>query len=147
VGNDFGNEVFAGRYDASTGLILLGDGKGGFEVVPSSKSNFYVGGDAKSLVKLYNSKGDELLIASQNRDSLRTFVKVHNNSIQVLDVGPLDLWAELQYTNGKKQRVEFYYGSGHLSQSSRKLSIPRGVKEAILHDSKGDTRKVFAEGM
>ena len=60
VGNDYGNEVFAGRYDAFTGLILLGDGKGSFQVMPSAKSGFYVPGDAKSLVRLYGANGDEL---------------------------------------------------------------------------------------
>ena len=28
IGNDYGNEVFSGRYDAGTGTVLLGDGKG-----------------------------------------------------------------------------------------------------------------------
>jgi hypothetical protein len=30
VGNDYGNEVFIGRLDASVGWVFLGDGKGGF---------------------------------------------------------------------------------------------------------------------
>ncbi len=32
-GNDYGNEVSAGRYDAMNGLVLLGDGKGGFSAL------------------------------------------------------------------------------------------------------------------
>ena len=30
IGNDYGNEVFSGRYDAGTGIVLLGDGSGEF---------------------------------------------------------------------------------------------------------------------
>ena len=30
IGNDYGNEVFSGKYDAGTGTVLLGDGKGNF---------------------------------------------------------------------------------------------------------------------
>ena len=57
VGNDYGNEVFVGRYDAFKGALLLGDGKGNFEVASMSKSGFSVGGDAKGLVKLYRATG------------------------------------------------------------------------------------------
>jgi hypothetical protein len=121
VGNDYGNEVFAGRYDAFTGLILLGDGKGSFQVMGSATSGFYVPGDAKSLVNLYGANGDELFIASQNKDSVKVFVKVPSSNFRVLEVKPLESSAEIFYQDGRKQKIEFYYGSGYLSQSSRKI--------------------------
>ena len=31
VGNDFGNEIISGRYDALNGVVLLGDGNGEFQ--------------------------------------------------------------------------------------------------------------------
>lgn len=141
VGNDYGNEVFAGRYDASIGSVLLGDGKGSFETVPASKSNFYVTGDAKSLVKLYGKNGSEMFVASQNRDSLCVFVKTGNSS-PLHTLTSNDRWADVEYADGKKQRLEFYFGSGHLSQSTRKFTLPAGVKTFIIHDSKGGTRTV-----
>ncbi len=55
IGNDYGNEVFSGKYDAGTGTALLGDGKGNFVAVPSVKSGFKVDGDAKALGKLKNA--------------------------------------------------------------------------------------------
>ena len=55
IGNDYGNEVFSGKYDAGTGTVLLGDGKGNFVAVPSVKSGFKVAGDAKALGKLKNA--------------------------------------------------------------------------------------------
>src|SRR5690606_17383385 len=67
IGNDFGNEIFVGRMDALTGLVLLGDGKGNFEVIKSSESGFFVNGDAKALVKLYGADARELIVASKNR--------------------------------------------------------------------------------
>ena len=30
IGNDFGGEIGMGRYDASNGVVLLGDQKGGY---------------------------------------------------------------------------------------------------------------------
>ena len=142
VGNDYGNEVFAGRYDALTGLVLFGNGKGSFEPLPSARSGFYVKGDAKALVKLQRANGDEIFIASQNKDSLQVFVKKSTLESEVVNVGPMESWAEIIFNDGKKQKIEFYYGSGYLSQSSRTLKIPKGAKEIVIYDYTGNSRKV-----
>ena len=146
VGNDYGNEVFVGRYDASIGSVLIGDGKGGFEIVSPSKTGFYVAGDAKSLVKLYASNGNEIFIASQNRDSLRAFVR-SADKVPVHSLTSGDRWADVEFTDGRKQRVEFYFGSGYLSQSTRKFTLPVSVKEFVVHDAKGGSRKISNEGI
>ena len=54
----------------------------------------------------------------------------------------MDFLCELIFENGKKQRIEFNYGSGFLSQSSRSISIPKGIKEIIITDFQGNKRKV-----
>jgi enediyne biosynthesis protein E4 len=41
--------------------------------------------------------------------------------------------------------IEFYYGSGYLSQSTRKSIIPKGVKEIMIFNSKDTSRKVDFE--
>ena len=146
VGNDYGNEVFTGRYDAFNGLVLFGDGKGNFTEGPSAETGFYVPGDAKALVKL-SAKGHNLLIASQNRDSLHVYSRnVPSNAVRFVPE-PLDTRAELTYADGKKQAVEFCYGSGYLSQSSRSIIIPSGVREMVIYNSRGDSRKVSMDAM
>ncbi len=147
VGNDYGNEVFAGRYDAFTGLILTGNGRGSFSPLASSKSGFYVPGDAKALVKLPTARNEELFIASQNRDSLRVFVQAGNVSNVFITIHENETYADVFFLNGKKQKVEFYHGSGYLSQSSRKLKIPAGTKEIIIHDGRGNSRSVVPSGV
>jgi len=142
VGNDYGNEVFAGRYDAFTGLILLGDGRGSFAPVSSAQTGFYVKGDGKALVKLYGAEGTEVFVASQNKDSLQVFVKKSPAEREVVRIQPMDSWAEFVFNDGKKQKIELYYGSGYLSQSTRNLTIPAGVKEIVIYDYKGNSRKV-----
>jgi hypothetical protein len=141
VGNDYGNEVFVGRYDAFTGLVLLGDGKGNFTEKPSSQSGFYVPGDAKALVKLKGVKQD-LFVASQNRDSLKVFVRGNNEGVSIFQPGLTDIKAELIFNDGRKQSVEFYYGCGYLSQSTRQLTIPKGVTELVVFNAKGAQRRV-----
>ncbi|WP_333820352.1 VCBS repeat-containing protein [Ohtaekwangia sp.] len=141
VGNDYGNEVFAGRYDAFTGLVLLGDGKGNFAVRPSAESGFYVPGDAKALVRLAGAKGD-VILATQNRDSLKVFTYNRKEAFPIFTPEPLDTRVEFIHVNGAKQSAELYYGAGFLSQSTRKVRIPASVKEIIVYDSQGKTRKI-----
>lgn len=143
TGNDYGNEVFSGRYDACTGLVLLGNGNGEFEVIPSARSGFKVDGDAKAFGKLKSVLGNELLISTQNLDSLRIFRRSQDTENQrFFQPSMLDSWAELDYENGKKERVEFYYGSGYLSQSTRSLVIPRTVTKIVVFDFKGNQRSI-----
>ncbi len=70
LGNNFGNEVFVGRYDASNGGVLLGNGKGNFTFYKDS--GFEVPGDAKSLIRINNE-----LIAGQNRGPIKRFKKIN----------------------------------------------------------------------
>ena len=137
VGNDYGNEVFIGRLDASIGWVFVGDGKGGFTSIPARESGFVVPGDAKALVKLTRSGGEVLYIASQNRSKLLAFAAKHQG-ISVLQV-PADAMAvELVLANGKKQRIDTSYGAGFGSQSSRTLHLPLGLKSATKINYKGE---------
>lgn len=147
TGNDYGNEVFSGRYDACTGIVLLGDGQGNFEQVPSLASGFLVDGDAKALAKIKGVAG-ELIIATQNADSLRIF-KFNKEEADGKDFMPLmtDSWAELLFSDGKKEKVEFYHGSGYLSQSTRSIKIPSQVKEMIVYDFSGKSRVIDFKGL
>jgi hypothetical protein len=143
AGNDYGNEIFSGRYDAGTGWVLLGDGRGNFNVVASVKSGFKVNGDAKAIAKLRSVTGNEVFIATQNIDSLRVFTTVKNGQTQRF-FQPLatESFAELLYENGKKEKVEFYYGSGYLAQSSRSINVSPTVTKIVAYDSKGNQRSI-----
>jgi enediyne biosynthesis protein E4 len=141
VGNDFGNEVFAGRYDAFTGAVLLGDGKGGFKSNQSNKTGFYVPGDSKGLAKLSRKSGD-VYIATVNQDSIKVFATLKPLDGYTLQPLNSETYAEIIDMDGKKQKVEFYFGSGYLSQSTRSLRVNRKVKEVIYYNSKGVARKV-----
>jgi hypothetical protein len=144
AGNDYGTEVFTGRYDALIGLYLKGDGKGGFEPVPVQHSGFYVGGNAKGMASLYDGEGQELILVSQNQDSLHVFANSNEASgaDKIIALQPMDAWAEVQLENGQQQRVEFYYGSTYLSQSSRKFKIAPHVTSVMIYDFAGNSRKV-----
>jgi hypothetical protein len=142
VGNDFGNEVFAGRYDAFTGLVMLGDGKLKFTLAPSSASGFYVPGNAKGLAKLeVNSR--TIFVATQNQDSLKVFELARQKPLKTFIPSPSDVCGFLFRKDGTKEKVEFYYGSGYLSQSSRAIPMPQDLDYINVCDTKGAWRKVM----
>jgi hypothetical protein len=140
IGNDFGNEVFAGRYDAFVGLVLKGDGAGNFLPVTASSSGFAVQGDGKALVKITESNRD-VYVASQNKSTLKAFAVEKTNSY-VYAPQISDAWCEIKLGNGKSRKQEFYYGSGYLSQSGRKLRLPADATTLTIHSVDGKSSNV-----
>lgn len=55
---------------------------------------------------------------------------------------PDDFYAEIIYKNSKKRRVEFYYGSTYLSQSSRKLLVEKDAVKITITNFKGMKRVI-----
>ncbi|GAA4402828.1 VCBS repeat-containing protein [Nibrella viscosa] len=53
TGNFFGNEANMGRQDASRGLLLKGDGRGGFTAIGPDQTGFSVIGDARRSYRLH----------------------------------------------------------------------------------------------
>jgi hypothetical protein len=147
VGNDYGTEVFTGRYDAFAGLYLRGNGKGGFQPVPITNSGFFVNGDAKAIAQLFNAKGQKLTLVTQNNDSLRIFEENRKavDHTNILALQPLDYSVTITYKNGSKQVKEFYYGQTYLSQSTRKLNLTRDVSSVQITDFSGRTRQVHPQ--
>lgn len=140
VGNDYSNEPTYGQYDAFTGLVLKGNGDNTFTIMEPGASGFNVNGDAKALVKVF--AGNTMVIAaSQNQDTTRTYTLTQTTPL-VLTPEALDVFGIMHFRNGRTQKVEFYYGAGYFSQSSRRKIIPAGVTKIDIFDSKGVSRTV-----
>lgn len=139
-GNDFGTEVNLGRYDALSGLLLKGDGKGNFDALSILQSGIYIPGNGKALVALKNRSGKYLIAASQNKGPLKLFELKKN--VRTINLKPLDETVILTYKNGKKQKQEIGYGSSFLSQSGRFIVIDNNVVSAEVKNNKGEVRKL-----
>jgi hypothetical protein len=81
AGNEYQTEVMTGRYDASYGLFLKGNGKKEFIPVSPVKSGFIVKGDVKDMALLQLSNGEKVILAAVNNDSLRAF-RINRNKKQ-----------------------------------------------------------------
>jgi len=137
-GNDYGTEVFTGRYDALNGLYLAGDGKGHFTAKTILQSGIFIPGNGKALVKLRGAGGQCLLAASQNRGPLK--IMELKRSIHSMPWKPADVSAVIRYKDGRFRKQEAYYGSSFLSQSSRFLNLDENISSVEIIDSKGAKR-------
>ncbi len=140
-GNDYGAEVSVGRYDGCNGLVLLGDGRGGFSPASILQSGIFIPGNGKALARLRDPAGHLLVAASQNRGELKIFRQ--NRSGNVIPVQPDDLVAIIKNKQGKTWRQELNYGASFLSQSARFLVVPAGASSIEISNTKGTTRKVL----
>jgi hypothetical protein len=139
-GNDFGTHISIGRYDALNGLLLRGDGNGGFTPLAIQQSGIYIPGNGKALVKMAGSKGNYLVAASQNRDHVKLFEL--NRKMQFIKILPDDRVAMIHFKNGKIRKEEFYYGSSFLSQSARFISITENMSSIDITSNEGRIRKI-----
>jgi hypothetical protein len=140
-GNSYSSNIFTGQYDASIGLFLAGDGKGGFLPVTGRESGFFVDGDAKAMAELTLKDGSSLILAAQNSDSLKVF-RVTGVNTKIIRIKNDEVAAELTFITGIKEHREFYYGTGYCSQSSRVCPIPEGVVSVTFTTYKGESRKI-----
>jgi hypothetical protein len=139
--NDYGTDPTIGRYDALNGLVLKGDGKGGFTSLSILQSGIYINGNGKAMAKLALANGGYLLIATQNQGPVLVYKNKRPSKIIRIERG--DVYAELTFDDGKKQKVECNYGASFLSQSGRFLSISPNVTTCSITDMLGKTRNVL----
>jgi len=68
AGNEYQAEVIGGRYDASYGLLLHGEGHGNFAPVPRG---IFIKGDVKDIKSIKNGKGGDLILVGINDQTMR----------------------------------------------------------------------------
>jgi hypothetical protein len=139
-GNDWGTEVSVGRYDALNGLLLKGDGKGGFLPQTILQSGIYIPGNGKAMAGLAGANGKYLIAASQNRGPLKIF-ELKRNTVNI-PLMPDDISAEETFKNGTTRRLEFYYGCSFLSQSGRFIRTDDKLKSITIYKSDGEKRNL-----
>ena len=140
VGNLYATEVSTGRYDASVGLYLQGDGHNNFKAINAAESGFYADADAKGMVRITKSSGETLLLVGNNSGAMKTYT-VQQKTKQIV-IKKDDVYGLLTKQNGAIARQEFYYGSTYLSQSSRHLLIADDIVSIEIFNRKGESRKI-----
>ncbi len=144
TGNSYTTEVATGRYDAIKGIMLLGDGNGSFSELPLEESGFLNDLDASAMVLTRGAKGNSYVVIANNNGPLKMFeLKKEDPLNKTLMVGPQTVNAEILYKDGRQRKMEFYYGSGYLSQGSRSILLNDAIKEIRLQDVEGRIKTVY----
>jgi hypothetical protein len=73
AGNEYQAEVMTGRYDASYGLLLKGDGKGTFKAISPLQSGLIIDGDVKDMKIINTASKKRLLLVAVNNDKMKIF--------------------------------------------------------------------------
>jgi hypothetical protein len=71
AGNFSGVTPVRGRYDASYGLLLRGDGAGGLASVDLEKGNLVIEGQVRDMKLLLRADGDRLIVVARNNDTVQ----------------------------------------------------------------------------
>jgi hypothetical protein len=143
-GNDYSTSVGIGQYDAFNGLLLKGDGAGGFTPLSMLQSGIYIPGNGKALVKLTGPNDKYLVAASQRQGDLELFEL--NKKQRIVRVSPGDRFALLKLTNGKIQKQELNQGSSFLSQSASFLSVGEFVSSVQITNNQYAVRNISFDG-
>ena len=142
TGNQYSAEPVFGNYDASEGTVMLGDGKGDFTVVPPPQSGLFLNDDQKSIATVYVD-GKPIMVSGANSGPLRAHhYQALASEASVIALQPNDTFAEITWSDGRKTRQEFYYGSTYLSQAARKIELLNSMKAVVIYDSQGKSRRV-----
>jgi hypothetical protein len=70
AGNFYGVTPLQGRYDASYGLLLHGDGHGNFSAVDMEQSGLAIEGQARHMA-MFKANGTRLILVARNNDGLQ----------------------------------------------------------------------------
>jgi enediyne biosynthesis protein E4 len=74
AGNEYQASVNIGRYDASYGLVLKGNGKADFKTVNNITSGLIIDGDVKDMKIISIKNKAKVLLAAPNDDKLKIFL-------------------------------------------------------------------------
>jgi hypothetical protein len=77
AGNFFGVPPVLGRYDASYGLLLKGDGAGHLSAVDLAASDLVIDGEVRHMASLRGARGERMIVVARN-----------NGKLQILRVQP-----------------------------------------------------------
>ncbi|WP_040490238.1 FG-GAP-like repeat-containing protein, partial [Indibacter alkaliphilus] len=142
IGNFYGNETETGRYDASIGNVLEANSEGKFNT-NIQNTGFLVEGEGRALVNLTLANNQSLILASQHQGPIKAFKKSAPYPNQkYLKLARTDFKVSFELIDGTFKSLEFPYGAGYLSQSSRKIPIPSNCKTIQITEFDGTSRLV-----
>ena len=76
AGNFYKAKPEVGRYDASYGLLLKGNGKGDFKSLSAKESGIKIDGEVRDIISMHSDK-ETLILVARNNDTIVTYKTNH----------------------------------------------------------------------
>ena len=144
TGNSYSTEAATGRYDAFTGAFLKGNGVGGFAIASLETSGFLNDMDASGLAVLNSASGESIIVSANSDDEVKLYAKTNKTkTFEPIAVEKDIQSAEIFLSNGKQYKLEFYYGSGYLSGSTRTIFPNEHIKKIKVTNVEGVSKSVY----
>jgi hypothetical protein len=141
AGNFFENETVTGRNDAGRGAILDGPNGTYDNFKYSSQLGISIPGESRAIARLMGADGHEIILVSRFNQPLLAFRAVAASS-KVIEP-PIDAQQLLIYQrDGRVLKKELFYGSGYLSQSSRKQTLSADVDSVVSVTYTGERKRI-----
>ncbi len=141
VGNLYGTEAFSGRFDALTGLSMLGDGNGKFKCMKPLESGLMVDGDSKGIATMESATGNTLLLIGKNSGPIQIYS--YKGMQKRIPLKENEAFAIVHRKDGKVAKQEFAYGGSYLSHSSRTLKVDAKQTDFVeIYSYTGESRKI-----
>lgn len=83
-----------------------------------------------------------MILAARNDGRLELFEADTTPGTLQIAVKETERYAVITHKDGSEEKVEFYRGSGYLSQSVRSVSIHDQIQKITFYDSVGKSRMV-----
>ncbi len=137
IENFYGPQRETGYVDGGIGLVMLGDGKGGFKFVDAATSGFVVVGDGKGFASSdIDSDGLIDFVAGINNRHVLVTKNQHVSDFVRLQfdangLPPVGTKIVLYFSDGSRRQHEIRAGQGYLSQPSQAIFLPTAVCSSI----------------
>lgn len=141
TGNSYSTEVSTGAYDAMSGLLLIGDGRGNFQTATAATTGFHADKDAKGMAQINLANGSAKILVANNNDKLSSYQFTPKGG-KAIAINHNDVYAVLHRRDGSSFKQEFYWGSTYLSSSSRGLFCGDAIIGATIYNNNGRSRNV-----
>jgi hypothetical protein len=137
AGNFHGPDAEIVRYDGGQGLLMSGDGAGGFSPVSMQRSGFRAAGDVRGLSLIQTGRRTSQIVVLNNDGQAETFgfaTDAHSLALQRLDPKQRCTRVTIRMNDGSTRRREIELGSGYWSQRSLMFFLPKAAKGYTIYD-------------
>ena len=144
TGNSYSTEISTGNYDAMTGLLLTGDGKGNFIPVNANATGFRADGDCKGIAELSMADNSSIVLVANNSGNMESYQYI-NRGIASVKMNKNDMYAIIHKKDGTEYKQEFYWGNSYLSNSSKTINYNSSfVSSVTVYDNKGNKKEIIS---